>query len=172
MSSRPGLSLKICPYRGRSRSRRRMVGVSLLEMLLVMALIAVTGLLAAMAMSGGWDGMRLRSQSKQLAAQLRYTRTQAIASGVPQRFTIEPHSRRWQGANGRHGELPASLAVSFTGAREVQPQAGVGAIVFFEDGASTGGRIDLRAGPGQWRIEVAWITGQIKAGPLNGQVNP
>ncbi|WP_305806224.1 GspH/FimT family pseudopilin [Stenotrophomonas sp. YIM B06876] len=138
-------------------------------MMLVMALIALTGLLTAMAMGGGMEGMRLRSQARQLAAQLRYTRTQAIATGVPQRFTVDPRTHRWQGANGRHGELPASLAVSFTGAREVQPQAGVGAIGFFEDGASTGGRIDLRAGAGEWRIEVGWITGQVKAGRVHGR---
>lgn len=151
--------------RGRA-SRARMAGVTLLEMLLVMALIAAIGLLTAMAMSGGMDGVRLRSNAKQLAAQLRYTRTQAIASGVPQRFSIDPRTRRWEAANGRHGELPPSLSVRFTGAREVQPQANVGAIAFFEDGASTGGRIELQAGDAQWRIDIGWMTGEVKAGPV------
>lgn len=157
-----------------SRSRRdvscvRETGFTLLEMLLVLGLIAVIGLLAAMAMSGGLDGMRLRAGAKQLASELRYTRTQAIATGVPQSFSIDPRTRRWQAANGRHGELPASLAVSFVGAREVQPSARVGAIRFFEDGASSGGRIDLRAGSALWRINVGWITGEVKVGSVTGQ---
>lgn len=144
----------------------RVSGVSLLEMLLVIALIAVAGTLAAMVMTGGIDGMRLRSNGKQLAAQLRYARTRAVATGVAQRFEIDPHTRRWKGPDGHHGELPRSLAVEFTGAREVQPRAGVGAIRFFEDGASSGGRIELVARKAIWRIDVTWMTGEVRAGLL------
>ena len=142
-----------------------MAGVSLLEMLLVVALIAVVSLLAAMAMGGGRDGMRLRGATKEMAAQLRHARTIAIATGTTQAFSIDPRQHRWEGANGRHGRLPEELSVAFTGAREVQPQAGVGAIRFFEDGASTGGRIDLVLREAAWRIEVSWITGEVRAGP-------
>ena len=59
-------------------------GFSLLEMLLVLAIIAFAGLLAAAAMTGGLDGMRLRSASGEIAAQLRFTRAQAIATGQRQ----------------------------------------------------------------------------------------
>ena len=44
-------------------------------------------------------------------------------------------------------------------------QAGVGAIRFFDDGASTGGRIDLSLREAAWRIEVSWITGEVRVGP-------
>ena len=49
----------------------------------------------------------------------------------------------------------------FTGAREVQPDEGVGAIVFFADGASTGGRVQLRVRDAAWNIDVAWLTGEV-----------
>ncbi len=139
-----------------------MRGVSLLEMLLVVALIAVAGMLAAMVLTGGLDGMRLRSSSKEIAAQLRYARAQAIATGVPQVFVIQPASHRWQGANERHGEVPSSLRVQFTGARQVQAGPGTGSIVFFPDGASTGGRVQLSAKQAAWRIDVAWLTGEVR----------
>ena len=45
------------------RSRVHMDGFTLLETLLVLALIAAAGILAAMAFTGGMDGMRLRSES-------------------------------------------------------------------------------------------------------------
>jgi general secretion pathway protein H len=141
-------------------------GLSLLEMLLVIALIAVAGVLAAAVMTGGIDGMRLRTSGKQIAAQLRNARTQAITSGTTQRFTIDPVGHRWQGAGTQHGEIPAKLAVRFTGARQLQTSQGEGVIQFFEDGASTGGRIELQAGTATWRIDVAWITGQVRSGPL------
>ena len=38
--------------------------------------------------------------------------------------------------------------------------------MFFPDGASTGGRVQLQAPRSAWRIDVAWITGEVKAGPL------
>lgn len=137
-------------------------GASLLEMLLVIALIAAASLLAAAAFTGGFKGMQLRSTAKEVAAQVRYTRTQAIATGQPQRFVIDPQARRWQAPNGRRGEIPASLGVVFTGAREVRPSESEGAIMFFADGAATGGRIRLTLERAAWDIDVAWLTGEVR----------
>lgn len=149
-------------------SPRRVRGVTLLEMLLVIALIAVAGLLAAGALGGGLDGMRLRSAGKQIAAQLRFTRTQALASGQPQRFALDPAARRWQAASGHHGEIPPGLEIRFTGARQAQRYVREGAIVFFPEGGATGGRIELQARRAIWRIDVSWVTGEVSAGPLRG----
>lgn len=137
-------------------------GASLLEMLLVIALIAAASLLAAAAFTGGFKGMQLRSTAKEVAAQVRYTRTQAIASGQPQRFVIDPQARTWQAPNGRNGEIPPSLGVVFTGAREVRPSEDEGAIMFFADGAATGGRIRLTLERAAWDIDVAWLTGEVR----------
>jgi general secretion pathway protein H len=146
------------------RSARGAAGLSLLEMLLVVALIAIVGVVTATAMNGGIDGMRLRNAGKELATQLRYTRTQAIASGERQRFVIDPQARTWQGASGRHGTLPESLEVRFRGAREVAAAAGQGAIAFYPDGASSGGSIELQVREAVWRIDVGWITGEVRSG--------
>lgn len=137
-------------------------GFSLLEMLLVIALIAAIGVLTATALTGGMDGMRLRSAAKQVAAQLRYTRAQAIATGRPQRFTIDPRAHAWTAPKQRHGDIPEQLGIVFTGARETQPARGVGAIVFFADGASTGGRIQLKAKQAAWNVDVTWLTGEVR----------
>lgn len=137
-------------------------GLSLLEMLLVMALIAIASLLAAAALNGGLKGLQLRSATKEVASQLRYTRTQAIATGQPQRFVIDPQARTWQAPNGRDGEIPSAVGVVFTGAREIQPARGEGAILFFPDGAATGGRIRLSLARAAWDVDVAWLTGEVK----------
>lgn len=144
-------------------------GFSLLEMILVLALVALASLLAAAAIGGGFDGMRLRSAAKEVAAQLRFTRAQAIATGESQRFTFDPAAHRWAAPKGRSGELPRQLALTFIGAREVQPSAGEGAIVFFADGASTGGRVRLALDEAAWDVEVAWLTGQVRAAPVGRQ---
>ena len=137
-------------------------GVSLLEMLLVIALLAAISVVAAGAMTGGFAGMQLRSEAKRITAQLRYTRTQAIATGQPQRFTIDPQARTWTAPNNRHGDIPAKLGVTFIGAREMQPRRGEGAIVFFPDGASTGGRVQLSAKQAAMNIDVTWLTGEVR----------
>ena len=142
--------------------RRNARGVSLLEMLLVIALLAAISVVAAGVLTGGFAGMQLRSEARQLGAQLRYTRTQAIATGKPQRFTIDPEQRTWTAPNNRHGEIPAKLGIRFTGAREMQPRRGEGAIGFFPDGASTGGRVQLSAKRAAMNIDVTWLTGEVR----------
>lgn len=146
-------------------------GFSLLEMLLVMALVAIATLLAMSAFSGGMQGMALRGGAKDLAAQFRFARAVAISSGEPQDVVIDPQARRWEGAKGRTGELPAGGEIVFTGARaslfEDEPaEGGKGAVRFFPDGAATGGRVRLLAGEagkrGGWDVDVGWLTGEVR----------
>lgn len=145
-----------------SRSRFRAGGFSLLEMMLVIALIAAMSVLAATALTGGIDGIRLRASAKEIAAQLRFTRAQAIATGQPQRFSIDPRAHLWTAPKQRHGDVPKQLGIVFTGARETQPARGVGAIVFFADGASSGGRIQVNAKGAAWNVDVTWLTGEVR----------
>jgi general secretion pathway protein H len=142
--------------------KRSSSGFSLLEMLMVIALVAIAMLLTAGVVTGGFDGMQLRTEAKRITAQLRFTRAQAIATGEPQRFTLDPQARTWTAPKDRDGEIPEKLTIVFTGARQVQPRRGEGAIVFFPDGASTGGRVQLSIRDAAWNIDVAWLTGEVR----------
>jgi general secretion pathway protein H len=71
----------------------------------------------------------------------------------------------WQAPKAHHGQIPPKLQIEFTGAREAQAgpaQPGVGAILFFPDGAATGGRIRLGTGKSAWDVDVSWLTGQVQ----------
>jgi general secretion pathway protein H len=157
--------------RGSARAAAR--GFTLLEIVLVMAIIALASVLAAAAMTGGFKGMQLKASAKEIASNLRYTRTQAIETGTPQRFLIDPGKHAWRAPKNHHGTIPAKLGIEFTGAREAQANgapSGEGAIEFFPDGAATGGRIRLTAGKAAWDIDVAWLTGQVRISqPKAGQ---
>lgn len=155
-------AIAVAPMRLRAGARSRQRGVTLLEMLIVVILIAAIGALTVGMMGGGITGMQLRSASREVAAQLRYTRSQAIATGRSQKFTIDPSARTWTAPNGRSGDIPKSIGIIFTGAREVQPRRGEGAIMFFSDGASTGGRVKLSVKQAAWNVDVAWLTGEVK----------
>lgn len=142
-------------------------GFSLLEMLLVMALVAAASLLAVAALGGGVQGIRLRAGAGELAAQLRFARAVAISSGEPQDVVIDPQARRWQGAKGRSGSLPDAGEVVFTGARSAlfaqgEMRDGTGTVRFFPDGAATGGRVRMTANGGGWDVDVRWLTGEVR----------
>ncbi|WP_407908040.1 type II secretion system protein XpsH [Lysobacter claricitrinus] len=154
--------IRIAPRRTAAPAARRARGMSLIEIIIVIVLIAVMSVLAATAMTGGFKGMQLRSTAKQIASQLRFTRTRAIATGQTQRFVIQPSTHAWQAPEGRHGEIPSTLRVSFVGARQTRPSPDEGAILFFADGASTGGRVQVARDAAAWNIDVAWLTGEVK----------
>ena len=134
----------------------------MLETLLVVAILALAAALAAAAVTGGFRGAELRATAKEIAANLRYTRARAISTGQPQSFTVDPEAHAWTAPNGRDGDIPERLTVTFSGAREVQPTEGVGAVVFFPDGAATGGRLRLGLDDAAWEIDGAGLTGEVR----------
>ena len=143
-------------------SRGRGRGFTLIEVLVVVGLIAIAGLLSVGILGGGLERMQLRSAAGDIAANLRFTRAHALATGTPQRFSIDPVQRSWQAPRERSGTIPERLEVEFTGAREMQERDGEGVIVFFDDGASSGGRVRLEAGDARWDVDVAWLTGEVR----------
>jgi general secretion pathway protein H len=139
----------------------RQRGFSMIELIAVVVLIAATTALAASVMSAKLPGQQLRNASRELAAQLRYTRAQAIVSGKSQLFTIDAQTREWQAPNKRHGKLPSEIKIVATGARIEQTQPTVAAIRFFPEGAATGGRIVLSRDNSAWQVDVEWLTGEV-----------
>src|SRR5262245_13203230 len=91
-------------------------GFSLLEVMMVVLLIAAASALAAVAVTGGFTGMRLRAEAKEIAAQLRFTRAHAISTGRAQRFLIDPVAHTWLAPNDRKGEVAEGFGIAFFGA--------------------------------------------------------
>lgn len=136
-------------------------GLSLLELLVVVALIATLAGLGAMVVGRALPGQQLRAAAREVAAELRYTRAQAIATGREQSFRLDVDSRRWDAAGQRNGELPEEIELVAISAREEQPALRQAAVRFFPEGASTGGRFVLKRGDAAWRVDVAWLTGEV-----------
>ena len=140
---------------------QRQRGVSLIELIVVVVLIAAATALAASVMGVGLPGQQLRNTSRELAAQLRYTRAQAIVTGTSQTFSIDARTREWQAPNRRHGTLPGGIELVATGAQIEQTRPDVVAIRFFPEGAATGGRLVLSRERAAWQIDVEWLTGEV-----------
>ncbi len=136
-------------------------GFSLLEIIVVVGLIALVMSFAAYTLNRQLPGQQLRSSAKELAAELRFTKSQAMVTGEAQTFQINANTREWIGAKNHTGELPDSLEIIATTAKREQPEDGVAAIKFFPDGAATGGRIVLQHETAKWQVDVKWLTGEV-----------
>ena len=133
----------------------------MIELIVVVVLIAATTAMAASVMLNRLPGQQLRNASREIAAQLRYTRAQAIVTGKPQLFSIDARTREWQAPNRRHGTLPEQIKILATAARIEQKQPDTAAIRFFPEGAATGGRIVLWRDRAAWQVDVEWLTGEV-----------
>lgn len=140
---------------------RQQQGFTLVELIVVVVLLAAATAMAASVMTAGIPGQQLRQAGREIAAQLRYTRAQAIVSGRPQVFSLDLRTREWTAPNRRRGKLPDKLEVVATGARIEQLNPNAASIRFFPEGAATGGRIVLSRGSAAWQVDVQWLTGEV-----------
>lgn len=136
-------------------------GFTLFEMLVVIILIGIAAAAVAVSASRGLDAQRVRAAGTDLAAALRYTRTQAIVKGTPQVLTLDVQARRYSVPGKSPHPLPDHMDLRVTSAREDQKEGHLARIRFFPDGSSTGGHVELIRGARQWRINVAWLTGAV-----------
>jgi general secretion pathway protein H len=152
--------------RQRNCRARRASGFTLIELIAVIVLIAGAMALAAATMNAGLPGQQLRGAAREVAAELRYTRAQAIVTGHLQVFSLDANSRDWSAPNRRHGTLPKSVTIVATSARNEQPARSVAAFRFFPDGSATGGRLTLQHDRAAWQLDIDWLTGQVTLKPV------
>lgn len=137
-------------------------GFTLIEIIAVVALIALATAMVASVIGTGMTSARVRGAGKDIVAGLRYTRTQAIVRREAQVFTIDVDKRLWQAPGRKAVEVPKELRIGLTTATQEQLDDSVGRIRFYPDGSSTGGNIELGSGDeARWRIDVAWLTGEV-----------
>ncbi|PIV82132.1 type II secretion system protein GspH, partial [bacterium CG17_big_fil_post_rev_8_21_14_2_50_64_8] len=58
--------------------------------------------------------------------------------------------------------LPEKIEVALFTAQSELMDAKTGAIRFYPDGSSTGGRVTLSRGERKYRVDVDWMTGRVK----------
>jgi general secretion pathway protein H len=143
-----------------SRARHR--GFTLIELLVVLMLMALAIGVATAGLAKGLDKARMRNAGHDLVAALRYTRGQAIVSGEERKLELDVEKRSYQAPRRPVQELPKGLTLKLLTAAAERTGATTGAIRFFPDGSSTGGRVRLIAGEHASDVEVAWLTGEVR----------
>ncbi|MEG5266092.1 GspH/FimT family pseudopilin [Pseudomonas sp. JDS28PS106] len=141
-------------------SRAALAAFTLLELIVVIALMGVALSVLGVGLGRGLEAARERQVLGEMVAALRQTRIQAVLRGDSQRLRFDPESRSFQMPGHSPRLWPADMALRVTGAAEAA-QTGA-AIEFYPDGSSSGGHVLLERSGQRWRIDVGWLTGQVR----------
>ena len=142
--------------------RRSARGVSLLELLIVLALIALVAGMVLPTFGNGVPTSELRSAARQLAAGLRIVRSEAVSQKREALLAVDIEGRRFKvDRDPREYRLPSRVGLKLFTAQNDIVNEKVGAIRFFPDGGSNGGRITVFAGERKYEVDVDWLTGRV-----------
>ncbi|MDX1401819.1 MAG: GspH/FimT family pseudopilin [Kiloniellales bacterium] len=136
-------------------------GFTLVELLVVLALIGAVLSLAVPRLSAVSGGGRLETTAENLVAQLRRVRSEAITGGKAVAFQVDLENRVY----GKAGvedvyEIPPAIKVGLTSASYAGSVTGIGTFYFFPDGSTTGGRIRLAKDEEVLTVEIDWLSGR------------
>src|SRR5262249_38095016 len=137
-------------------------GTSLIELLVVLAILALVATIALPRAHMPGRGPSLRLVASDIAVKLRAARSMAIAQNRDVAFAFDTETRTY-GVTGTGAPqvLPAAIDLSVTTARTQFRETKEAHLVFFSDGTSSGGTIRLTDQRQSVAIGVAWLTGAV-----------
>ena len=153
-------------------------GFTLIEMLVVLAVMALIVSLVPPLLSGGQSKAEFTAATREIQSALRETRSVAIAQGRTASFAVDARTNAYRsGGDGRIYHVPSSIRLSIFAAAD-DPALGSetserdgrlgtragdepSSIRFFADGSSTGGGVRLVQGRRRSAIVVDWLTGRL-----------
>lgn len=144
--------------------RRGLRGATLIEMLVVLAILGGTAAIATLALRQP-PGAVLDTNLRVLAADLRLARGFAMATGRDALVVFDADSRRLRGLDGQiDRQFPAALAITVTGSDAVRDDLDRDqiAIVFYPDGSTSGAEFAVQAGPQTGDLTLHWLTGEVR----------
>lgn len=142
-------------------SRHR--GYTLIELLVVMVIMLLVYALAAPMISAGVSGSELKAAARQVAAGLRKARSEAVMHKNEVALTMDVEQRQFElSGDKRIYHFPGKIKASLYTAQAELIDAKIGAIRFYPDGSSTGGRVTLSLGERKYLVDVDWMTGRVK----------
>ena len=140
-------------------------GFTLIEIVVVLFIGALVYALIAGVPLRGVSGAELKGAARTLASGLRQAQTTALATRRDATLTLDLDAREFE-VSGIEGarRLPREVELKlFTAQTEVTSER-KGAIRFYPDGSSTGGRITVAAGERRLLVDVDWLTGRVSIG--------
>jgi general secretion pathway protein H len=156
--ARPGVPA-CCPRRRGPATAR---GVTLLELLIVLSIMAIVAAMVVPMFGGGVSTGELKGAARQVAAGLRLARSEALATRRETRVVLDLERRTFQLERDPHEHaLPPQIELKLFTAQSDLVSDTVGSIRFFPDGGSNGGRLTLAVGERKYDVDVDWLTGRV-----------
>ena len=140
----------------------RQRGFSLLEVIVVISIIALSYTLLPKMVFSGVSGAELRSNARAVATGLRRARDVAINTKREAVMSINLENREFTlPYDAKLHKLNEKLDVKLFTSEADQISDKVGMIRFYPDGSSNGGRVTVAAGERGFEIDVDWLTGHV-----------
>ena len=139
-------------------------GFTLLELLVVMAIIGLIVGVVATRFTAADPAVQAAASARGIAAGLRSARSEAIATNKEVLFIVDVANRHYRVSSGKVVAMPETLNFALHTAASELADAEAGGIRFFADGSSTGGhiRITAQSDPAApMTVAVDWFTGKI-----------
>jgi len=143
--------------------RNASAGVTLLELLIVLTIMAIAAAFVYPMFGGtGVSTADLKSAARQVAAGLRFARSEALATRQETRVMLDLEQRTFRiDRDASVHALPKLMEMKLFTAQSDLVNDRVGAIRFFPDGGSNGGRVTLASGTRKYEIDIDWLTGRV-----------
>ena len=137
-------------------------GLTLLEVLIVLALMAIVAGFVIPMFGGPISTSELRASARQLAAGLRLARSEAVSERRETFLVLDVAGKRFKvDRNPKEHVLPSRVELKLFTAQKDLVSGTVGSIRFFPDGGSNGGRITVASGARKFDVDVDWLTGRV-----------
>jgi general secretion pathway protein H len=146
---------------GSSFMSRTSAGFTLLEALVVLAILGLAMALTLPSLRRPPDKLRLEAATRTLMSALRFSRAEAIARNNDVIVTMHVDRRSLKSSTGSVVQIDQDISVEMIFAAERRRSA-AGSIRFFPDGTSSGGEIILGLDKRRARILVNWLTGEAR----------
>jgi general secretion pathway protein H len=144
------------------RTISREHGLTLLELLIVLVLMGLMAAITLPMLGSGVSTSELRASARQVAAGLRAARSAALAQRQEAFLLLDLAGKRFRVSDDPHiHKLPDGVTLKLFTAQNDLIDANSGAIRFFPDGGSNGGRITIAAGERKFEVDVDWLTGRV-----------
>jgi general secretion pathway protein H len=142
--------------------RRAEAGFTLIEMVAVMALIAILAALAMPSPIAGTSRAGVEQLARRAASILKADRYAAIRRRADVATTVDARSRELvAGGSGARLFLPQDVTMRATLSSNCPASQGRGGMVFFADGRSCGGTVALSRDRAIFEVRVSWLTGGV-----------
>jgi general secretion pathway protein H len=147
------------------RQYRREAGFTLVEMLVVVAIIALVASVALPMLGRPSEKLRLRAVADGAIAALRLTREAAIVRHIETVLMIDVDRHTLQSAVVPLRRFAPDVVAKLQFAAPEQAGQAAGGFRFFPDGSSTGGTLTLSLHDQREVICVLWLTGEARQPP-------